>query len=244
VPALVAAAAAAAGHTEAQCRAVRQAGLVHDLGRVGVSNGVWDHPGPLAVDAWEKVRLHPYLTERILSRSQALAPLGRLAACHHERADGSGYHRGARAGELSQPERLLAVADAYHALTEARPHRPARSGADACAELRRMARAGRFATADTEAVVEAAGHAVANVPAGRPADLTEREVEVLRLIARGRSNRQVAEELVISPKTVGTHVEHIYAKAGVSTRAGAALFAMEHGLLGVADPAERRDRIG
>lgn len=231
VAALAARAAAAAGLGEADIEAVRLAGLVHDLGRVGVANGVWDHPGPLTSDGWERARLHPYLTERILSRSRRLAPLARLAGCHHERVDGSGYHRGARAGELSAPERLLAVADAYHALVEDRPHRPARPPEAACAQLRRAAGDGSFAAADVEAVVEAAGHEPAARSRARSHDLTEREVEVLRLIARGRSNRQVAAELVISPKTVGTHVEHIYAKAGVSTRAGAALFAMERGLL-------------
>jgi HD-GYP domain-containing protein (c-di-GMP phosphodiesterase class II) len=210
---------------------VRLAGLVHDLGRVGIANGIWDHAGPLGVDAWEKVRLHPYLTERILNRSPRLAPLARLAACHHERVDGSGYHRGARAGELDRAERLLAAADVYRALTEERPHRPALSPDGACAQLRRDASDGRFDPADVEAIAAAAGHEPSAGRRSHPTDLTERELQVLRLIARGRSNRQVAAELVISPKTVGTHVEHIYAKARVSTRAGAALFAMEHGLL-------------
>jgi HD-GYP domain-containing protein (c-di-GMP phosphodiesterase class II) len=228
---LAAAAATTAGLGPQQVLAVRRAALVHDLGRVGVPGGVWDQPGPLTVDGWEKVRLHPYLTERILNRSGALAPLARVAACHHERVDGSGYHRGAVGGHLGPAERLLAVADAYHALTEARPHRPAASADEACAELRRAGRDGAFDPADVEAVVTAAGHEPGVDRATRPADLTEREVEVLRQIARGRSNREVAADLVISPRTVGTHVEHIYAKAGVSTRAGAALFAMEHGLL-------------
>jgi HD-GYP domain-containing protein (c-di-GMP phosphodiesterase class II) len=231
VAALAATAAEAAQLEPEERTDVRLAGLVHDLGRVGVPNGVWDHGGPLTVDGWEKVRLHPYLTERILRRSARLGPLARLAACHHERADGTGYHRGASRDQMGRGERILAAADAYHAMTEERPHRPAFSPADACAELRRGAHEGLFDAADVECVVEAAGHA----PVGRvrtdPAGLTERELEVLRLIARGRSNRQVATELVISPRTVGTHVEHIYRKAGVSTRAGAALFAMEHGLL-------------
>lgn len=231
VAALASAAATTAGLDAEQARAVRHAGLLHDLGRVGVPNGVWDHAGPLTVEAWEKVRLHPYLTERILSRSPALAPLARAAACHHERVDGSGYHRGADGAQLTRAERLLAAADAYHALTEDRPHRPARSPDEACAELRRGAGAGSFDGDDVEAVVAAAGHEPAAARRARPGDLTDREVEVLRLIARGRTNREVAAELVISPRTVGTHVEHIYAKAGVSTRAGAALYAMEHGLL-------------
>jgi HD-GYP domain-containing protein (c-di-GMP phosphodiesterase class II) len=231
VSTLAAAAAATVGLGPPQVLEVRRAGLVHDLGRVGVPGGVWDHPGPLTTEGWERVRLHPYLTERILTRSRALAPLARVAACHHERADGSGYHRGAHGTHLSRSERLLAVADAYHALTEARPHRSASSPDEACGELRRGAQQGTFDRADVEAVVTAAGHEPGRDRTPRPADLTEREVEVLRLIARGRTNREVATTLVISPKTVGAHVEHIYAKAGVSTRAGAALFAMEHGVL-------------
>ncbi len=228
---LAAAAGAVAGLTAEEVRLLRLGGLVHDLGRIGVPAGIWDHPGPLTVDAWERVRLHPYLTERILDRSGVLAPLDRIAACHHERADGSGYHRGARTIELSRSERLLAAADAYQALTEARPHRPPHLSEEAGERLRRDARAGRFDPSDVEAVVVAAGHEPRPVVSARPAGLTDRELEVLRLIARGRSNREVASELVISVKTVGSHVEHIYAKAGVTSRAGATLFAMRYGLL-------------
>lgn len=230
VAALAAGAAAVAGRTSDEIRDLRCAGLLHDVGRVGVPNGVWDTPGRLSIDAWEKVRLHPYLTERVLSRSRRLAPLARLASCHHERSDRSGYHRGAAGADLSTAERLLAAADSYHAMTENRPHRPALSRDAACTELRNAARRGLHESVDVEAVVEAAGHPPQGVPA-RPAGLTDRELEVLRLIARGRSNRQVATALVISPKTVGTHVEHIYTKVGVTTRAGAALFAIEHDLL-------------
>ena len=196
-----------------------------------MANAVWDHPGRLGVDGWEKVRLHPYLTERILRHVDALAPLARVASSHHERRDGSGYHRGISGAQLTRGGRLLAVADAYHALTEDRPHRSARSPGEACAELRRAVRTGVFEAGDVEPVLAAAGH---ELTAGRnlhPAGLTDRELEVLCLIARGRSNRQVAESRGVSPKTVGTHVEHIYMKARVRTRAGATLFAMEHGLL-------------
>jgi HD-GYP domain-containing protein (c-di-GMP phosphodiesterase class II) len=228
---LAAAAGTVAGLSVEEVRRLRLAGLVHDLGRVGVPTGIWDHPGPLTVDARERVRLHSYLTERILDRSNVLAPLARIAACHHERVDGSGYHRGARGPDLSRSERLLAAADAYQALSEARPHRPPHSPGAACERLRRDARSGLFDPSDVEAVLVAAGHAPSPAVSARPAHLTDREIEVLRLIARGRSNREVAAELVISAKTVGTHVEHIYAKAGVTTRAGATLFAMQHGLL-------------
>jgi len=79
-------------------------------------------------------------------------------------------------------------------------------------------------------VLAAAGHRVSGRRSGA-AGLTPREVEVLRLLARGFSNKQIAAQLVISPKTVGNHAEHIYAKIGATNRAGAGLFAMQHGLL-------------
>jgi HD-GYP domain-containing protein (c-di-GMP phosphodiesterase class II) len=211
-------------------RSLRRAGLVHDLGRLGVSNAIWDKRGPLAAGEWERVRLQPYLTERMLRQSQALAPLAAIAVQHHERLDGSGYPRGLSGPGISQPARILGAADAYQATREPRPHRPARSAAEAAAELRADVKAGRLDADAVEAVLGAAGHRVARRHGG-PAGLTQREVEVLRLLARGLSNKQIAERLVISPKTVANHVEHIYTKIDASTRAAASLFAMRQGLL-------------
>ena len=105
--------------------ALRRAGLIHDLGRLGVSNAVWDKPGPLTAAEFERVRLHPYLTDRMLARVPALARSREIAARHHERLDGSGYPHGLTAASLTPLDRLLAAADVYHALTEPRPHRPA-----------------------------------------------------------------------------------------------------------------------
>ena len=221
----------AAGLSDADAAALGRAALVHDVGRVGVPNGIWDRPGPLSVEQWERVRLHPYLSERVLKRCALLAPFGEVAACHHERVDGSGYHRGASGDQLDVGARLLAAADAYHAMTEDRPHRPALSPSDAASQLLDEVDAGHFRRTDVDAVLEAAGQEHRRTAAALPAGLTEREVEVLRLIARGQLNKQVAATLGISPKTVGRHIEHIYAKTGVTTRAGATLFAMEHGLL-------------
>ena len=119
-------------------------------------------------------------------------------------------------------------------MREPRPYREARSAADAASELRADVRAGRFDGEIVEAVLGAAGHRVARRREG-PAGLTPREVEVLRLLARGLSNKQIARRLVISPKTVGNHIEHIYSKIGASSRARASLFAMQHGLLPEAD---------
>jgi HD-GYP domain-containing protein (c-di-GMP phosphodiesterase class II) len=210
---------------------LRRSALVHDLGRVAVPNGIWDKPSALTAGEWERVRLHPYYTERILSRSSILAPLAALAGMHHERLDGSGYHRGSRAADLPPPARLLAAADAWQAMSQARPHRPPLDAGAAVAQLRAEAGAGRLDREAVEAVLEASGQPRQPVRHAWPAGLSDREVQVLRLICRGASKRDVAAELGVSTSTVDHHVRHIYGKAGVASRAGAALFAVEHDLL-------------
>jgi HD-GYP domain-containing protein (c-di-GMP phosphodiesterase class II) len=237
---LVVAAAGELGLGEEETRTLRRAALVHDLGRLGVSNAIWDKPGSLGVGEWERVRLHPHLTERMLHQSAALAPLGEVAVQHRERLDGSGYPRGLSGSAIARPARILAAADAYQAMREPRPYRPALPAEDAARELRADVAGGRLEGDAVEAVLAAAGH---RVPLRRrgPAGLTRREIEVLRLLSRGSSNKQIAGQLIVSPKTVGNHVEHIYAKIGVSNRAAAALFATEHGLLSedrVAEPSD------
>jgi HD-GYP domain-containing protein (c-di-GMP phosphodiesterase class II)/DNA-binding CsgD family transcriptional regulator len=209
---------------------VRRAGLVHDLGRLGVSNAIWDKPAPLTAAELERVRLHPYLTERMLASSPGLARLGAIAVQHHERLDGSGYPRGLAGDALTPAGKILAAADAYHAMTEARPHREALSADDAAAELRSEVRRGLFDSDAADAVLRAAGHPV-KLRRSWPAGLTTREIDVLRLLVRGLSNREIAEQLVISPRTADNHVAHIYTKIGVSNRARASLFAMKHGLM-------------
>jgi HD-GYP domain-containing protein (c-di-GMP phosphodiesterase class II) len=211
---------------------LRRAALVHDLGRTGVPNTIWDKPGPLTDAERERVRLHPYYTERMLARPEALARLGAIAASHHERMDGSGYHRSLPGSALSPAARMLAAADAFHAMTEARPHREALVTDDAAAELRGEVRAGRIDADAAEDVLTAAGHPRAGArERARPAGLTARELEVLLLVARGASSRDVARQLVIAEKTARNHIEHIYLKLGVSTRAEASLYAMRHGLV-------------
>lgn len=228
---LAARAAKFAGWGDEQVRTVRLAGLLHDIGRVGVPSGLWDRAGSLSVGEWEQVRLHPYHTERILSRSPLLAPLARLAGSHHERLDGSGYHKASDAATVEPLARVLAAADVFHALTEARPHRAARTAEDAAQHLAAEADARRLDRDATAAVCEAAGQAPPPRRRDHPNGLTDREVDVLRLLAQGLTKKDMAHALHLSTSTVHTHVVHIYDKIGLSTRAGAALFAMEHDLL-------------
>jgi HD-GYP domain-containing protein (c-di-GMP phosphodiesterase class II)/DNA-binding CsgD family transcriptional regulator len=209
---------------------LRAAGYLHDLGRVGVSSAIWDKAGPLSRAERDQARLHAYHSERILARIPPLTELAKLAGQHHERSDGTGYHRGFLATQLTMPSRVLACADAYRRWIEDRPYRRALVPARAADRLEAEARAGRLDADAAAAVIEAAGlpHGVRRA---RPADLTERQVEVLRLVSRGLSNAEIAERLVLSRRTVEHHVQDIYLKIGSSTRAGAAMFALQHGLL-------------
>lgn len=230
--------AALAGRAAAQLRLpeetrkdLEMAGLLHDVGRVAVSNAVWDKPGRLSSDEWEQVRLHAYHSERILAGSAELGRLAPLVARHHERLDGSGYHRGSTADDLSLPARILATADTYRTLTEVRPHRAALSPEQAVERLLDGASRGTHDAQVVNAVLAAAGHAVPVAVRQRPNQLSEREVEVLGLVAHGCSNAEIASRLVISRRTAEHHVQHIYTKIGVSSRAAATLFAIEHHLL-------------
>jgi HD-GYP domain-containing protein (c-di-GMP phosphodiesterase class II) len=230
VSGLAASAGAKVGLPEADILTLRRAGVVHGLGRLGVSNAIWDKRGPLGPGEWERVRMHPYLTERMLRQSAALAPLGNLAVQLRERLDGSGYPRGLSGGSIPTAARVLAAADAYQAMCEPRPHREAHVPAVAAQELRAEVRAGRMDGDAVEAVLGVAGHRTARRREG-PAGLTAREVDVLRLVSRGLSSKEIGKRLVISPKTARNHIEHIYVKIGVSNRATASLFAVQHGLL-------------
>lgn len=227
---LVGGAGAKLGIDGARQATLRRAGLTHGFGRLGVSNAIWDKQGPLGEGEWERVRLQPYITERMLQQSSSLAKIGAVAAQLRERQDGSGYPRGLAGSAIVLPARILAAADVYQSIVEPRPHRPARAGDEAAAELRAEVRAGRLDGDVVEAVLAAAGHR-ARTLRDRPAGLTAREVEVLRLVARGLSSKEIAAELVISPKTARNHIEHIYAKIGATSRVAASLFATRNGLL-------------
>jgi HD-GYP domain-containing protein (c-di-GMP phosphodiesterase class II)/DNA-binding CsgD family transcriptional regulator len=204
---------------------VYRAGLLHDLGRVAVPTGVWERQGRLRPEEWELVRLHPYHSGRILARSPVLEPLGRIVSRHHERLDSSGYPAGSHPSDLDSAARLLAAADVWHALTERRPHRAALSPEQAAVVFADL-------PLDRDAVraVMAAADAPPSALPPPPVDLTERELEVLRLLAAGLTKRQIAARLFITHATVHTHTVRIYAKCDVTTRAGLAMFAMRHGL--------------
>lgn len=238
---LAVAAAELCGFDQADVEAVGRAARLHDVGRVAIHPRIWQKPGPLSPDDWEQVRLHPYHTARILSRSPLLASLIDVACSHHERLDGTGYHRELSAGSISPSGRLLAAADAFHAMTEPRPHRDALPAEEAAIELAGEANAGRLDPDMVQAVIEAAGQPVP--PVERPAGLTERESQVLGLLARGLQTKQIARALDISAKTADGHIQNSYRKIGVSTRAAATLFAMEHGLVSWA-ASERTRPIG
>ncbi len=228
VAGLASTATACLGLDRAEQLSIRRAALIHDIGRAAIATRIWQKPGRLDPDEWERVRLHPYHTERVLTPSPFLASLVPVAGSHHERLDGSGYHRGSTAQALGPGARLLEAADAYHAMTEARPHRPALSPREAADTLLRECRNGLFDPEAVSAVLEVAGQPVPRIE--RPAGLTEREAEVVGLIARGMQTKEVARTLGISAKTADRHIQNAYGKIGVSTRAAAAVFAMEHGL--------------
>jgi HD-GYP domain-containing protein (c-di-GMP phosphodiesterase class II) len=228
---MAAAAGEAAGLAPTAIDQLRLAGWLHDLGRVAVPNMIWDKPGPLNAAEWEQVRLHAYHTERLLARSPLLAPVAEVAGATHERGDGSGYPKNVRAAHLDELARLLAASDVYCALREDRPHRPAFDADDAARILVEEGGRGALDRTAVRHVLDAAGVAQPARASGWPAALTDREVEVLRLVARGGTNKDVARLLDISHRTVQHHVAHIYDKIDVTSRAGAALFAAENGLM-------------
>ena len=211
-------------------RVVRRAGLVQDIGRAAVRPRVWERRGALSPDEREQVRLHSYHTERILGRSPQLRELATLAGCHHERLDGSGYHKGLTAATLPVPARLLAAADMFRALTQPRPHRPAQTERTAARVLTEEAQAQRLDGDAVAAVLTAAGQSLSG-PVPRPGGLTDRETQVVGLVARGLATKQVARALNISPKTADHHLQSAYRKIGVTSRAAVSLYAMEHGLV-------------
>jgi HD-GYP domain-containing protein (c-di-GMP phosphodiesterase class II) len=214
---------------------LERAALVHDFGTTAVPNSIWDKPASLTRAEFDRVELHPMVTEQMLRRSPALAALNPVASAHHERCDGSGYHKRLRADDESLSACVLAATEVYVGLTTERADRLALDPPDAAVELRRLESDGVLEPRATRAVLVAAGHGEPQASPGKrqnnPGGLTRREVEVLRLAAKGLTTGQIAERLYISPKTADHHIQHIYGKIRVSTRAAAALWAMEHAVV-------------
>jgi HD-GYP domain-containing protein (c-di-GMP phosphodiesterase class II) len=124
------------GCDEAALGQMRRAALLHDIGKLAISNRILDKPARLTDAEFARVRQHPLFTQWILERTPGFAQLAPLAAAHHERLDGAGYPHRLTARELTLPMRILAVADVYEALTSERPYRPARSSAEAIEKMR------------------------------------------------------------------------------------------------------------
>lgn len=233
------AAAPALGLDEEQTRLLRRAAHLHDVGRMGVSNQVWSKPEALTTSEWERVRLHPYLTERVLTRVPGLARERQLARAHHEHLDGSGYPMGVSGAALGAGERVLAAAVAYQSALEPRPYRSALEPDDAAVRVRRRGERGQLDPECVDALLSAAGHRAPRVH--RDDTLTPREREVLGHVARGETNKEIARRLVLSEKTVRNHVERTYTKIGASNRVGASLYALQHGLVHTVPDVEQHD---
>lgn len=209
---------------------IQRAAALRDIGKAAISNAILDKTGALNADELDEIRLHPYRTERLLARAPVLAAESALAALHHEHEDGSGYHRGVTAGSIPIGGKLLAVVDAYIEATQDRRGLPSHPE-QACTRLAGLARRGQLEPSVVRCVVAAVEGRAMSSRRVQPAGLSDRQVEVLRLLAKGLSNKEIARELFVSPRTAEHHVQDIYAKVGASSRAAAALFAMQHQLL-------------
>jgi HD-GYP domain-containing protein (c-di-GMP phosphodiesterase class II)/DNA-binding CsgD family transcriptional regulator len=223
------------GYSDAEVTALRRAALLHDFGTTAVPNSIWDKTGALTRAEFDRVEMHPLLTEQMLRRSPALAVLNRIASAHHEKCDGSGYHKRVRTDAIDPGAAVLAATEVYVGLTSDRAHRPAHPADVAAQQLRDLASAGVLDARAVRAVLVAAGHgepAAPSVKRGKhPGGLSRREVDVLRLAARGLTTKEIAERLFISTKTADHHIQHVYVKIGVKTRAAAALWAMSNAVV-------------
>jgi HD-GYP domain-containing protein (c-di-GMP phosphodiesterase class II) len=230
---LAADAAGLLGCTEAQITTVRRAALLHELGTTAIPNSILDKHGPLTRSEFDRIEHHPMFTEQMLSRSPALAALNPVAGAHHEKADGSGYHKGLQGEATDRVARVLTATDMYVGLTTERADRPAFSATHAATELRELASRGVLERETTDAVLMAAGHRTPRTPTRPqyPGGLTSREVEVLHLAALGLTTQAIADRLYISPKTADHHIQNVYSKIEVRTRAAAALWAMQNDIV-------------
>jgi HD-GYP domain-containing protein (c-di-GMP phosphodiesterase class II) len=211
-----------------QTRLLRWAALLHDVGRLSVPNAIWTRRGRLDWAEAERVRLHAYYTERVLSPIRALGPVAQIAASAHERLDGVGYPGNRLARSLLPAARILAAADMAFAMGEARPYRERIAPADIARELTTEVDAGHLDATATNAVLGCLG-VKTRTAASATRRLSEREMEVSRLIAGGKMNKEIADVLGISLHTVQNHITHIFDKLGVHSRSGVAVWLIENG---------------
>ncbi len=222
--------------SERRVATIQLAALVHDIGIVAIPSFILQKPrSQLTEVEWEHVRLHPYHSERVLSKIPALETLVPIVGAHHERMDGQGYHRGLPGIQIPQEAQIISVADRFDELSHDRPDHPALE-LDEVVKLMRQEAGPELAPDAFQALADdLSGASQPLHRRGRqqewPAGLTDREVDVLRLVAKGLDRREAAKALFVSEGTVRSHLEHIYMKIGVSNRSAATLFAMEHGLL-------------
>jgi HD-GYP domain-containing protein (c-di-GMP phosphodiesterase class II)/DNA-binding CsgD family transcriptional regulator len=224
---------------------VRRAALLHDIGLVAIPSFILHKPAERISEAeWEMMRLHPYHAERILARTPVFSPLSHIVASHHEQPDGKGYFRGLKDDAVPSAARILAAADRFDELTHERPGRKPLSADVTFEVMNRDAH-----TVFYNEVLRALHDCIEQTPLEEsgtifqtpatvcqparvwPAGLTDREVDVLRILATGASRQEMAKRLSVSEHTVRHHLEHIYGKIGVHTRVEATLFSIEHGLL-------------
>jgi HD-GYP domain-containing protein (c-di-GMP phosphodiesterase class II) len=219
------------GFSEAEQTRLRYAALVHDIGNVAIPLHILEKGDKRTASEWEYYRLHSYYTQRVLERVEPLQELAPAAASAHEWINGQGYHRQLIGEQIPLYGRILAVADTYAQLTQQQDDKI--EPADALRKMRSLVGTQFDGSCyDALAASLTRTHLVRKtVPERRQlGDLTEREAEVLRLLAQGQSNPQIAKTLVISRKTVEHHLEHIYNKIGVTCRTSAVVYAVQHGI--------------
>jgi DNA-binding CsgD family transcriptional regulator len=227
VAALAERAAGQLGLSPDETRSLRRAALLHDIGRLGVPTCIWTRPGRLDWGEMEQVRLHAYYTVRVLSPISVLEPVAQIAAAAHEHLDGSGYPHSRIGRSLLPAARILAAADMAVAMSEARPYREALSPAAIAEELVAEVSAGHVDASAADAVLASLGLKTRTVPRyAHP--VSDRELEVCRLIAHGKMNKEIADVLGITVRTVQNHVAHIFDKLGVHSRSGIAVWLVEN----------------
>jgi len=229
VAALSAAAARVAGMGPEQIDTLRQAALVHDIGKCAISNRIWYKSAPLNVSEQLEMEGHSFQTEFILSHGAPFKPYAHIAACAHERADGSGYHRRVPLSDVAC--NILAVANTYDELIRGSLNTAAVTESEAAKQLTQAAADKKFLPTAVTAVLKAAGHRDRELHIAYPFGMTRREVQVLARLAKSETTAELAEALSISPKTADHHIQNIYNKTGIRARPALALLALEHGIV-------------